>query len=400
MDSDKGYFIKCDLHYPIELHDMHNSYPLAVESKAISKEELSPYQLNQIQTYNEKHNDKMKKLVPNLYDKIGYVVHIRNLQYYLKKGLKLTKIHCAVEFKQSNWLKTYIDFNTDMRTKSKNDFEKDLYKLMNNAVFGKTMENVRGRVNITLHSNNEELKNKHVSKPQFKTSKTFGENLMATQSLVPKVILNKPIAVGASILDLSKLHMYKFHYDYILAKYGNKAKLLFTDTDSLCYHIEAEDIYEDMYNDGNLFDMSDYDDYIGLASIMDDYKFRSQNNSNKKVIGKFKDETGGDPIVEFVGLRSKMYSIKLESDKEKKVGKGIKKCALKKKVKHEDYKRCLLSSGAPDQRQLISFNNLRSIDHQIGMYRYTKIGLSCSNDKQYLLDNINSLSYGHYKIPK
>ena len=277
-----------------------------------------------------------------------------------------------------------------MRTKSKNDFEKDLYKLMNNAVFGKTMENVRGRVNITLHSENEKLKDKHIAKPQYVTSKTFGENLIAIQMQLPKVILNKPIAVGACILDLSKLHMYQFHYDYILDKYKDKAKLLFTDTDSLCYHIETEDVYQDMHNDAHLFDRSGYN--------MDG--FRSQDNMNKKVIGKFKDETDGVPIVEFVGLRSKMYSIKLKGDKEKKVGKGIKKSALKRYVKHEDYKRCILDSGKTNQRQLVSFNNFRSINHEIGMYRYTKVGLSCSNDKQYLLDDgINSYSYGHYKIP-
>ena len=389
-DGSKGYMVKCDLHYPKHLHDLHNNYPLAVESRKISKRELSNYQLNQIKTHNEKHNDKIKKLVPTLYDKKEYICHISNLQYYIKKGLVLTKIHSSVEFDQSKWLKTYIDFNTNMRTKSKNDFEKDLYKLMNNAVFGKTMENVRGRVNITLHSENEKLKDKHIAKPQYVTSKTFGENLIAIQMQLPKVILNKPIAVGACILDLSKLHMYQFHYDYILDKYKDKAKLLFTDTDSLCYHIETEDVYQDMHNDAHLFDRSGYN--------MDG--FRSQDNMNKKVIGKFKDETDGVPIVEFVGLRSKMYSIKLKGDKEKKVGKGIKKSALKRYVKHEDYKRCILDSGKTNQRQLVSFNNFRSINHEIGMYRYTKVGLSCSNDKQYLLDDgINSYSYGHYKIP-
>ena len=390
-DGDKGYMVKCDLHYPKELHDMHNNYPLAVESRVIKKTELSPYQLNQLEVHDEKHNEKLKKLVPTLYDKKEYICHINNLQYYLKKGLKLTKIHSAIEFDQSPWLKTYIDFNTNMRTKSKNDFEKDLYKLMNNAVFGKTMENVRGRVNIALHSDNEELKNKHVAKPQFVNSKTFGENLIAIQLQLPKVILNKPIAVGACILDLSKLHMYKFHYDYILAKYQEKAKLLFTDTDSLCYHIETEDIYQDMHNDSHLFDRSGYS--------LDG--FRSQDNMNKKVIGKFKDETDGVPIVEFVGLRSKMYSLSFGGDKEKKVGKGIKKSALKRYVKHEDYKRCILGSNKIDQRQLVSFNNFRSINHNIGMYRYTKVGLSCSNDKQYLLDDgISSYSYGHYAIAK
>ena len=387
-DADKGLFVECDLHYPSHLHDLHNNYPLAPESRSIKINELSPYQLNQIETHQEKQNEKIKKLVPNLYDKKNYIVHIKNLQYYLEKGLVLKTIHRVLEFDQSQWLKPYIDFNTDKRKLSKNEFEKDLYKLMNNSVFGKTMENMRGRVDIQLYTD-ENLFIKQVAKPQFLQAKIYSEDLIAVKQQVKMVKLNKPIYVGVAVLDYSKLHMYKFHYDYIKPKYNEKATLLFTDTDSLCYHIKTNDIYKDMKTDNQHFDFSDYN--------MDGY--RSQENTNKKVIGKFKDETSGVPIIEFVGLRSKMYSIKLEDGKEKKTGKGIKKCILKKNIQHEDYKRCILSNNTNDQRQLVSFNNLRSINHDIGLYRYTKVGLSCSNDKQYLLnDGITSLSYGNYRI--
>ena len=387
-DGEHGYFVKCDLEYPQELHDEHNNYPLAVESKAISIEELSPYQQNQLDMHKEKHCPNIKKLVPNLYDKKGYVCHIRNLKYYLEKGLKLTKIHCSLKFQQSKWLKPYIDFNTQKRAASKNDFEKDLYKLMNNAVFGKTMENMRERVDIQLCSDDSKYI-KQIAKPQFMTAKIYSENLCAIKKMKKVVTLNKPIYVGVAVLDLSKHHMYGFHYDYIKPKYNENATLLFTDTDSLCYHIKTVDMYADMKADSHLFDQSDY--------CMDG--FRSNDNSNKKVIGKFKDETSGVPIIEFCGLRSKMYSILLENDKHKMTAKGIKKSAMKLHVTHENYKKCLFSSRLEDQRQMISFNNLRSKDHNIGMYRITKVGLSCSNDKQYLLDDgITSLSYGHYKI--
>ena len=387
-NGEDGIFVKCDIQYPEELHDLHNEYPLAPESRVITKEELSPYQVNQIVIHKEKHNDKIKKLVPNLYHKKEYVCHIKNLQYYIGKGLKITKIHNVLKFKQSNWLEPYINFNTEMRKQSKNEFEKDLYKLMNNAVFGKTMENVRARVNIKLCTDDKELV-RTANKPQFEQSKIYSESLIAVKSSKKEVELNKPIYVGLSVLDLSKLHMYEFHYDYIKVKYADKAKLLFTDTDSLCYRIETDDIYKDMDDDKHLFDRSDY--------AQDGY--RIQDNTNKKVIGKFKDETCGVPIREFIGLRSKMYSILLDNGKEKKTGKGIKKSAMKKLIKHEDYKRCLFSSEIDDQRQKVSFNNLRSVDHKIGLYRYTKVGLSCSNDKQYLLnDGIKSYSYGHYRI--
>lgn len=388
-DDDVGYFVECDLHYPKELHDLHNSYPLAVEKKTINENELSPYQLNQLKTHDEKHSEKIEKLIPNFYDKKDYVCHIKNLKYYIEKGLIVTKINRIVQFKQSDWLKSYIDFNTEQRTKSKNDFEKDFFKLMNNAVFGKTMENMRNRVDIKLYSHDDEkLVLKQVAKPQYVNHKIYSESLVAIQQLKKTVELNKPIYVGLSVLDLSKLHMYKFHYDYISPKYGNNQQLLFTDTDSLCYHIKTDDLYKDMSDDKQYFDMSGYN--------MDGY--RACDNTNKKVIGKFKDETDGVPIVEFCGLRSKMYSIKLDDDKEKKTGKGIKKSALKKKVTHENYYKCLFGEQS-EQRQLVSFNNMRSINHTIYGMKFTKVGLSCSNDKQYLLDDgISNLSYGHYKI--
>ena len=401
--TDIGYTIECDLHYPKELHDLHNNYPLAVEKKAIHKNELSPYQLDQMKTYAETQNETLEKLVPNLYDKKNYVCDIRNLQYYLKKGLVLTKIHRAIRYERSPWLKQYIDFNTKERTKAKNDFEKDLFKLMNNAVFGKTMENVRCHQNINLYTD-EELLKKQIAKPHFVDCKIYEDDkLVAVKMLKTEVTLNKPIYVGASILDLSKLHMYKFHYDYIKPKYGDKATLLFTDTDSLCYHIKTEDVYRDMKEDSHLFDLSEF----GGEGYM------SQDNTNKKVLGMFKPETKHYIIKEFCGLRSKMYSLLLDTlmkvqagkDKykyiiEKKTGKGIKKCVLINTITHNDYKRCLFESGESNQRQQVSFNNLRTFNHNIGLYRYTKVGLSCSNDKQYLLDDgITSMSYGHYKIP-
>lgn len=388
-DDDTGYFVECDLHYPQELHDKHNNYPLAVEKRGILKSQLSPYQQDQLLTHGEGHSETIEKLIPNFNDKIKYVCHIRNLKYYLSKGLVIKNIHRVMSFEQSDWMKKYIDFNTAKRAKAKNDFEKDFFKLMPNAVFGKTMENMRARVKIDLYTDADKVL-KQVAKPQFMNQKIYSEDLVAIKQVPKEVKLCKPIYVGLAVLDLSKLHMYDFHYEYILPKYGDNATLLFTDTDSLCYHVKTDDMYKDMREDKHLFDQSGYS---GEG-------FRSQDNSNKKVVGKFKDETDGVPIVEFCGLRSKMYSILLDSRKEKKTGKGIKKSALREKIAHADYKRCLFGSKK-DQRQLVSFNNMRTVNHEIFSYNFTKLGLSCSNDKQYLLeDGITSLSYGHYKIPK
>ena len=157
----------------------------------------------------------VEKLIPNLYDKRKYIVHIRALKQAMDHGLTLEKIHRCIRFKQSPWMKEYINFNTRLRTAAKNDFEKDFYKLMNNSVFGKTMENIRRHRNIKLVNNKEEYL-KTVMKPNFKSGTLLGDNLMACEMGKVKVVMNKPVYLGQTILDLSKLIMYEFHYDYML----------------------------------------------------------------------------------------------------------------------------------------------------------------------------------------
>jgi hypothetical protein len=175
-ESDTGYILEVDLAYPAELHNLHNDYPLAPESMNISEDMLSDYSKKLKQKLNI-GNSNVPKLVPNLYDKTKYVVHYRNLKFYLEQRLKLTKIHRVIQFKQSPWLKSYIDFNTEKRKNAKSDFEKDFFKLMNNSVFGKTMENIRKRVNIEV-VNNKDRRDKLVSKPTFENMKIIDENLV------------------------------------------------------------------------------------------------------------------------------------------------------------------------------------------------------------------------------
>ena len=167
-------------------------------------------------------------------------MHYRNLQLYLSLGLKLKKVHRVLEFDQSPWLKQYIDFNTQKRMNAKNSFEKDFFKLMNNSVFGKTMENIRKRVDVRLVTDQKKL-SKLVSKPTYVNSKIFNEDLVAVHKIKETLTLDRPAHVGMCILDLSKTLMYDFHYNYIQEKYGSRAKLLFTDTDSFCYEIVTGD---------------------------------------------------------------------------------------------------------------------------------------------------------------
>ena len=380
-NSAKGLILEVDLEYPPELHRLHNDYPLAPEKMVVREEMLSDYS-REILGREGMTIGKVEKLIPNLRDKEKYVLHYRNLQLYLKLGLKLKKIHRALEFSQSKWLEPYIAFNTQKRAGVKNAFEKDFFKLMNNSVFGKTMENLRKRSNIQLVTNPERME-RLAARPTYISHKIFHENLVAVHSKQTKLLLNKPSYVGMSILELSKTLMYDFHYNYIKKKYP-EAQLLFTDTDSLCYHIRTEDIYSDFLGERELFDNSDYPS---------DSKFYF--SENKKVIGKFKDEAAGVPIKEFIGLKSKMYSISLDNEKNSKKAKGVKKNVIKKGISHGDYLDVLNQSKVMHHKM----KTIRSDCHQISSYEINKISLSPFDDKRYILsDGISSCAYGHLNI--
>ena len=230
--------LEVDLEYPQSLHDLHNDYPLAPERIMCE--------------------NKVEKSIPNLGDKEKYVIHYKNLKQYLNLGLRLTHIYRGIKFEESEWLKPYIDMNTKLRTKANNNFEKDFFKLMNNSVFGKTMENIRKRVVVKLVNDKVKAK-KLTAQPNFKHSNIFCENLISVHMKKTSLLFNKPVYLGMCTLDLSKTIMYEFHYNYIKPKYGDKAKLLFTYTDSLMYEIKTKDFYKDISVDvKNRFDTSDY----------------------------------------------------------------------------------------------------------------------------------------------
>ena len=244
--------MEVDLEYPKELHELQNDYPLAAEKIKVTKEILCPYCKN-IQEQFGISIGQVAKLIPTPASKKNYVLHYRNLQLYLSLGLKLKKVHRVLEFDQSPLLAQYINFNTQKRVNAKNAFEKDFFKLLNNSVFGKTMENIRKRVDVRLVTNQKKL-SKLVSKPTYVNSKIFNEDLVAVHKIKETLTLDRPACVGMCILDLSKTLMYDFHYNYIKNKYGPKAKLLFTDTGSLCSEIETKDIYKELWEDKQLFE--------------------------------------------------------------------------------------------------------------------------------------------------
>ena len=381
-----GHIYEVDLEYPEELHDLHNDYPCAAEKIKVSDDMLSDY-CREIKNKFNISSGNVNKLIPTLSDKKNYVLHEENLKLYLSLGLKLKKIHRVLEFSEKPWLKQYIDFNTEKRKNAKNAFEKDFFKLMNNSVFGKTMENIRKRSNIKLETDPDHFL-RQTAKPTYVSCKIFHENLVAVHMKKNFLKLDKPSYVGMCILDLSKVLMYDFHYNFIKKKYGDRAILLFTDTDSLCYIILTDDVYQDLFNHRDMFDNSDY-------SKSSKFYF----DENKKVIGKFKDEAAGNPITGFVGHKSKMYSYEVELPggevKNNKKAKGIRDIVTKRDIDHKDYLSVLQNNTILKHKM----KTFRSDHHVVSSYEINKTSLSCFDDKRYILDDgITSYAYGHYKI--
>ena len=326
-NSGKGYILKVDVDYPCELQNLHSDLPFLPERMVVNK---------------------TKKLICNLQDKKDYVVHINVLKQALDHGLKLIKVHQVIEFDQEAWLKEYINFNTELRKNAANDFEQDFFKLMNNAVFGKTMENVRKKRDIKL-VRTDKKRNKLVSEPNYHTMKLIDDNLAIIEMRKIKVKMNKPIYLGLSILDISKITMYEFWYDYVKNKYDSRANLCYMDTDSFVINIKTKDFYKDI--------------------AMDVHNF-----------------------TEFVALRPKAYSYIKNDFTELKKAKRTKKCVAKKMLRFSDYKNCLFSNGKVFKSQ----QRFKSENHSVYRENINKIALSCDDDKRIVaVDGISSYPYGY-----
>ena len=383
-EGKKGYLFKVDLHYPEELHDLHNGYALGCENSTIKKEWLS---MEQQKDYKESN---IKKLITSFNDKKDYIVNYRILKLFLSLGLELVNVKEVLQFNQEPYMRSYIMKNTNERAKAKNNFEKDFYKLMNNSVYGKTMENVRNRISFKLISS--ELKALRL-RNTLKKFTIFNENLVGVHLCKKEVTLNKPIFIGSAVLDQSKYLMYDFHYNEMLPYFGKEnLDLLFTDTDSLCYHIKNKCPDEFMKIKKDLFDLSNYNK---------DHKL--YDKTNNKVVGKFKNEEAETEIIEFVGLRSKCYSYTTLDNQEHSKCKGVKRYIIQSKdrtdemkyINHMNYRDCLFNKEVKKVKQ----NLIRSVKHQIYTMENIKIGLSSSDDKSYILpNNIDCLTLGHKNI--
>lgn len=373
-DSMYGYILEVDLIYPQELHDTHDDLPFCPE-KCIPP------------------GGKTEKLVPNLYDKYFYVIHYIHLKTCLKHGLKMNKIHRVIKFLQSPYLKKYIDLNTHLRQQATSTFEQDFFKLLNNSIFGKTLENNEKRVDVKLVNIWSDEKNttkkktsaaRLIARSNFHSASVFSENLVAIQLNPNRIVLDKPIYIGFTVLELSKSHMYDFHYSVVKPVYGNRVKMCYTDTDSFIYRIQTKDFFQDLRQK--------------FISYFDTSNYPENNNyniplRNKKVPGLFKDESASVIITNFVALRSKLYCVKTVDNLVKKA-KGVKKSVVNK-LNLSDYNRTLYQGNTLRKTNVF----FKSIKHEIYTQKVKKVALSANDDKRLIsADKVSTKAWGNCSI--
>lgn len=423
-DDPIGLILEVDGYFPDSKHDYLSDFPPVPINESIPTSQTSPYYQSLCEKFESNHDDRSTKLLCNLLPKTRYKVYYRSLQQYVSLGFEVTQVHRMLSFSQSRWLAPYIQYNTEKRARATNDFEKDYYKLKNNAAYGKFIQD--NRKFQTVQAVNPDLSNKATWDPAITHFRIINDNLVLAYMKRGRIQLNSPIPIGAVILDHSKWLMYNFWYFKLKPVFGDRLRLLFTDTDSLCIQIQSEDVMIELKENNLLADM-DLADWPKDDSYYGHYYY---DPINKKIIGKFKDEFAGDRryIREVVALRSKMYSVDFceqKSDKcadyeckrlvepnsewcsshsdeksrtNKATAKGVSR-AVKQSLTHLKYLQCL-ESNEDYALQRAFMHRIGSVNNQLYSSMLNKITLSPTDSKLYLLDGIHTLPYGHYRIPQ
>ena len=374
--TDKPCTVEVDLEYTQEAKNKTWKYPLLPFNRVVNRNELSDYQNDTLKSLNIK-NSKEPKLILYLFDKKKYIVYYKTLKFYESMGIKIKKIHRTISFDESNWLKPYIDNNTKNRSQAKCDFEKNIWKLMNNAPYGKFLENIRDRISINFPTENN--CKYYATQLNFEGMSNINNEIVIFKMKEKEVYYNKPIYVGSSILDLSKLKMYDFYYN-LINKTWPLNEICYTDTDSVILNINTEDLYEDLHNCRYDFDLCDYPK---------DHK--SFHEQNKKVIGYPKDETNGEPIKELIAVLSKVYGY----DHHLKI-KGTSKSTIEKQITMDDLRHCIYHD---EQLQKINYS-IRSKKFDLFTLEQNKIACSPIDQKRYMINNIKTLPFCDEKTKK
>jgi DNA polymerase type B, organellar and viral len=397
-----GYIVEVDGHFPDHLHDRLSDFPPAPIKATVSETMISPYSRELNERFGTPHDEQSQKLLCTLGPRRKYKVHARLLHLYCKLGFVVTRVHRILAFAQEPWMKAYIDHNTRRRARATSQFEKDFYKLMNNSVYGKFIQNNRkhAEVKVVTQAEMDDPRKWNPYVRKVDDRRIINRDLVLLFLRRGMVTLNSPVAVGAAILDHSKWRMYDFYYNTMKRVYDERVRLLFTDTDSLCMEVKTADPMRDFFDRGllPLFDLSDWprdQSYYGTAWY---------DETNKKVIGKFKDEMAEkrEYIVEVVALRSKMYSL-LTTGQPKARLKGVKTSVQhgglrQPGITHADYVRCL---HADDDYKLDTraIHTINSVENVLYTQQTVKRTLSPNDTKLYLLDATHTRPYGHYSLP-
>jgi hypothetical protein len=391
-EGESGYVLKVDLVYPDEIHDATQDFPLAPEPALVTEEMFTEFMREQWARRCEfRGNSKYKpekKLLMTCRNKTEYVVHFKLLKFYLEMGMKITHVHEVIKFTQTRLFRKYIDDNSARRQAATDDFTKDLYKLLNNALFGKTMENVRDRKKFTLRTSEAQMY-QDTSKPHYYRTVEFSPDLMLNELMNLEVKLYKPIFIGQAVLDLSKLVMYHLRYDRLQhyeGQFNGKITVIGGDTDSLFCKIDRINLFTQLHpamiQDG-LLDSSNYPPQHPLFS-----------ERHKAQLGCIKDEVEGEKLVEAVLLKPKCYSMQTASGRVcKKRAKGIQYC-VKNRIPHEKFVQVYRL-----QEELVrSTRRFETNNHVVSTIRQQKWALSCLDTKRAWLDANTSLPYGHYRL--
>ena len=371
-DNEYGFFIECDLEYPAEIKEKTKNFPFCPYQTKADPNLFSGYMNN----INQPNYKPTSKLMCDVTNKSKYMIHYRMFKFYLNQGMKVTKIHTIYKFKQSPWLGKYIDHNTQKRTVAKTNFEKDLYKLMNNAFFGKTMENVRDRTNLEFidHSQIDQII-KRQSKLSFKGIMDHYSKFSVYKFDKEKTVFDKPIYLGFTVLELSKLLMYEFYYNKLQPCWKKSIQLHYMDTDSfiLSFDTNHQELINFLQQNKDEFDFSELDKSHELY-----------NPINKKVIGKMKIETSPVLVLDtFTALRSKSYSFSYNNIQKAKQ-KGIQKAP-----KCEEYQNSLFNSETSSSTNI----SIRSNSHNLTVEKQPKLCLNPFDDKRLYINPIQSLPW-------
>lgn len=406
-EKSEGCFFEVKLEYPKELHDAHNLYPLAPERRCIKESEVSYFTRHLHDKLKVKINTKTPLLLQTLENKDHYFVYWKNLELYLNLGMKLVYVYGGIHFSEAPIMRSYIELNTKLRNQpGGSDFEKELYKLMNNSIYGKTLENPMKYSLLHFISTKKKF-DKEANKPGFEGSVFSQDEFAIVKTKYETIKYDKPLYLGATVTELAKWKMFNFYYNVVqdYFKPPKKAELLFTDTDSLMMEITTDDIFSDIaaINKNPKYecpiDVSTFD-----KEIIEKYNIPTTNN---KVIGAFKSETGSKQIAEFVGLRAKMYSYVIYGNEDSKHlrAKGVARSSLNL-ISHQNYIDCLFNPDDPVlARQPITMKSIRSKKHNLMSTESEKYGLSCNDTKRYIIPEgetkfVETLAFGHYAIPK